>query len=144
MWFPWSDWEKKNRNARVILIHRHKPHDTTMTFFLSPSTLQPSQRSATWLLWPPESILACLMVMESWHREWPGKSLNAVAQFGNASHSLRILNKEVLEVLELSWRRQKRREVERFFLAAFVLSPLFQTAYCTFVVVHRFKLWFKN
>lgn len=89
------------------------------------------------------------MVVESWHREWPGKSLNAVAQFGNASHSLWVLNKEVLEVLELPWRRQQRRQVESFFffLASFVLSPLFQTAYCTFVVlvvVHSFKHWFKK
>lgn len=42
------------------------------------------------------------MVVETWHGEGPGKSFYAVAQFGDASHCLWVLKKEVLEVLELS------------------------------------------
>lgn len=55
------------------------------------------------------------MVTEARHGEWPGKSFNSVAQFCNASHCLWVLNQEVLEVLELSWKRQQKGEEESFF-----------------------------
>lgn len=44
------------------------------------------------------------MVVEAWHREWSGESFNPMAQIRDASHSLWVLNKEVFEFLELSWR----------------------------------------
>lgn len=53
-------------------------------------------------LFRPQTTLTCLMVVEAWHREWSGESLNSMAQISDASHSLRVLNKEVFEFLELS------------------------------------------
>lgn len=65
------------------------------------------------------------MVVEAWHGEGSGKSFNAEAQFGDASHSLWVLKKEVLEVLELSWRRQQRKEREKVQLSSFITTGLF-------------------
>lgn len=42
------------------------------------------------------------MVVEAGHGEGPREGFDAMAQVGNASHGLRVLEKEVLEVLELS------------------------------------------
>lgn len=53
------------------------------------------------LFWP-QTTLTCLMVVEAWHREWSGESLNPMAQISDSSHSLWVLNKEVFEFLELS------------------------------------------
>lgn len=84
------------------MIHRHQLHLTSMIFphpfphFCLASILPPGCDG------PPDSVLACLMVVEAWHREGSGKGFDAVAQFGNASHSLWVLEKEILEVLQLS------------------------------------------
>lgn len=102
-----------------------------MTLFLSPSSAQPAFRQHGCC--PPaslQSVTVCLTILESRHGEWPGESLNAVAQISHASNCLRVLNKEVPEVLELSWKRQHTRE------------PLF---YCSCsrqavrLVVHRYE-----
>lgn len=63
--------------------------------------------SGTSLFWP-QTTLTCLMVVEAWHREWSGKSFNAMAQIGDASHGLWVLNKEVFKFLELSWRGKQK------------------------------------
>lgn len=51
------------------------------------------------------------MVVEAWHRERPGESFNPMAQISDASHSLWVLNEEVFEFLELSWRRKTQDNV---------------------------------
>lgn len=51
------------------------------------------------------------MVTEAWHGKGPSKSFNAVAQVSDASHSFWVLKKEVLEILELSCRRQLKTHV---------------------------------
>lgn len=53
---------------------------------------------------PAQTTLTCLMIMEAWHRERPGERFNTMAQTSDASHGLWVLNKEVFEFLELSWR----------------------------------------
>lgn len=68
--------------------------------------------SGTALLWP-QTTPTCLMVVEAWHREWSGKSFNAVAQISDASHGLWVLDKEVFKFLELPWwgNRRKYRKI---------------------------------
>lgn len=48
------------------------------------------------------------MVVEAWHRERPGESLDPMAQISDASHSLWVLNEEAFEFLELSWRGKRK------------------------------------
>lgn len=89
------------------------------------------------------------MVMEARHGEWPGKSFNSVAQFGNASHRLRVLNQEVLEVLELSWKRQQKGEEESIFSFPCLITT--ETACCTCwtksnsgLIIRRHIFWQPN
>lgn len=52
---------------------------------------------------PPSSLLGeCLALLEARHGEGPGESFHAVPQLRHASDRLRVLNQEVLEVLELA------------------------------------------
>ena len=112
MWFPRFDWKKGNSRITWFTDTNHIP---------PPQHFSPLHSPAAWLLQPPDSIQACLMVVEARHREWPGESFDTVAQIGDASHGLWILEKEVLEVLELSWRTQQGQK-EKWL--SFVLSPL--------------------
>lgn len=83
------------------------PHFTAMTLFLSPLSLQEAQPA---LLEagsapspsPPQPVGECLALLEARHGEWPGESFHTVPQLSHASDRLRVLNQEVLEVLELS------------------------------------------
>lgn len=85
-----------------------------------------------------------LMISEAWHGKGPGKSFNTVAQVCDVSHSFWVLKKEVLEVLELSWRRQWKRQRE---LAHFITTGLFlPLCFCmqqhlVYTILFKFVLW---
>lgn len=102
-------------------------------------TLLLSQISAAW------SLQTCsLMVMEPGHGEGPGKNFNTVAQGCDASHRLRVLQKEVLEVLELSWRRQQEKGSALYFELPVlsplnILSPLIQQVNITYTIFYLVK-----
>lgn len=120
-------WFEKKGNSRFIPIYRHQPHGISplLIYFFSASFLPPGLR-------PLDSISTGLMIMEAWHRKGPGKGLNTVSQFSDASNGLWVLKKEVLEVLKLCWGRQAKGEGQWwlyfFFIAKAFLHLVFPCA----------------
>lgn len=129
MWFSLFDWKKKGT------AHWQAP-----TTFHHHDIVPPLLAHSC----PANSMLACLMVMEAWHREGSGKSFNSVTQIGNASHSLWVLKEEVLEVLELGWTIQQRRERGKAQLSNFfVLSPL-GFCFVSYFRIQQFNITYRS
>lgn len=142
MWFPWSDWEKENRNSKVILIRRHQPHISLAWHIVMFCT-------------SAKPAFCHLTVLAAWFYIGLPNGHGSQA-LGMAWQKLQLCGAVLqCEPPSLgpepgsSWspgafleRTKERGRRKLFFLASFVLSPLCQQP--VVLVEQSFKLWFKK
>ena len=62
-------------------------------------------------------VVVGLVVVEARHGEGPGEGLHPLPEGCDASHRLRVLQQEALEVLQLSWRTEIESAQRKYCLA---------------------------